>query len=368
MSREKPGAYPLFDLLGRQWRLPAPAASVAFDRESRALAAALSDGRVALILTDDDEAPEQRIAADETGRRTISPRRGAPRPAIVLPAKGAGPALISAAARGGFVVAHGDGALEKLAPDGEAQPLAPAPGVRALDASAGAFLALVRARGVELREESGRARLRLETAGVQTVAVSPEGERLAYGCGAEIVVADVAAPFTNLRRYVGPERVERLVWSADGAFLAATCGASGVALLDVAANRFGVLGGFPSPPRSLAFSEAARALVVSGAYRIAAWDLAHPPFDGAREGALETGRAGLTPVAEVAALARGRLVGAAYANGQLVIAALGGRDELLLQASGPAPTGLAGSPDGRLLALAAGEFVALLSLPDALFK
>lgn len=125
---------------------------------------------------------------------------------------------------------------------------------------------------------------------------------------------------------------------------------------------------FPTPPRSVGFSSAGDALVASGAFRIAAWDLARPPFDGERGGALETGRPGLAAVVEIATLPGRKLVAAAYANGRIVIAALGAHDELVLQAAGPEPCALVASPDGRSLAAAAGDHVSLLSLPDALFK
>ena len=368
MSHENPGAFSLFDLLGRRWRLPAPAVSAEFDAAGGALALALADGRVAVVATEDSEPPESRLAVDESGRRTITPRRGAPRPAIVLGAQGPRPAVVSAAAGGGFVVAHHDGALTRISAEGETTPLPPVREARALDARAEAFVVIVGARGVELRGASGRMRAGGADLGAQSAVVSPDGARLAYGCGDALCLADSAEPFEIRQRYVCPNPVERIVWREDGAYLAAACGAGGIALLDVGADRFGVVGGFPTPPRSVAFSQSANALIAAGAFRIAAWDLARPPFDGERAGALETGRPGLTPVAEVAALSGRRLVAAAYANGQLVVAKLGGRDEMILQAAGPEPAALIASGDGRLLALAAGENISLLSLPDALFK
>jgi hypothetical protein len=367
VSAQNPGAFPLFDLLARQWRLPAQPVAAVYDAASSTLAAPLVDGRVALISVDDAEPAESRIVVDEAGRRTIAPRRREPRPAIVAPARGEGPACVAAAAGGGYVVARGDGGVSQLAADGAETPLGASRGVLALDASAQGLLAIVGARGVELRDATGATK----TGGLdwcaETVAVSPDGARLAFGCGATLRVADRAAPL-NAKTYSCAERVQRIVWRADGAYLVAICGAGGLALLDVASGRFGVVVGFPTPPRSAAFCEAANALIAAGAFRIAAWDLAAPPFEGERAGALETGRPGLAPVVEVAALPRRKLAAAAYANGRIVIAALGARDELVLQAAGPEPAALVAAPDGRSLAVAAGGGVWLLSLPDALFK
>ena len=365
MSRQNPGAFPLFDLLARQWRLPSPPLAAMFDAASRTLAAPLADGRVALIATEDAEPPESRIAVDEAGRRTIAARRGEPRPAIVLPARG-GAAVRVAAMGEGFVIARGDD-LSRIAADGAETPLAGASDVFALDAAAG-LLALVCANGVELRDGTGAAQTGGADWGADAVAISPDGARVAFGCGAALRLVVRAAPFGSGRTYNCPQRIERIVWSGDGVYLAAICGAGGLALLDVAAGRFGVVGDFPTSPRSVAFSAASHALVASGAFRIAAWDLAKPPFDGERAGALETGRPGLAAVVQVAALPGRRLAAAAYANGRIVIAALGARDELVLQAAGPEPSALVASLDGRSLAVAAGDHVSLLSLPDALFK
>ena len=170
------------------------------------------------------------------------------------------------------------------------------------------------------------------------------------------------------RRHATPGPVERVVWSDDGGFLAASCGEAGLALVGLSDGRFGAIGGFPAPPRSIAFSGPADALVASGAHRIAAWDLDRPPFDGDRSGALETGRAGMVAVVAVAAHPRRRLVAAGYANGQIAVAEIGRRDELILKPSGPAPAALAWSADGRMLAIAAEDGVSLVTLPDALFK
>ena len=361
MSRQNPGGFPLFDLLARRWRLPAPATSALFDVASQTLAAPLTDGSIALIGVADAEPPEARIAVDEAGRRTITPRRGEPRAAILLAAEGGPPKL--AASGAGFVVSREGGGLALLATDGTLTLLPAARDVVGLDATPSGRLALAGPRGVELRERDGKSRT-LDEASAQAVAFSPDGANLAFGAGDALCV-EISG---QVSRYVCAGPVERVVWRSDGAFLVALCGAGGIALLDVEAGRFAALGGFPTPPRSTGFSEAANVLVVAGAYRIAAWDLGRPPFDGVRSGALETGRPGFVPVVEVAALPGRKLAAAAYANGQIVVAALGLRDEMILKASGPEPAALVASPDGRSLALASGDEIALIALPEALFK
>ena len=76
----------------------------------------------------------------------------------------------------------------------------------------------------------------------------------------------------------------------------------------------------------------------------------------------------MVAVVEVAAHPKRRLVAAAYANGQIVLAEPGQRDEMLLRASGATPTALAWSADGSMLAIAAEDAVSVASFPDALFK
>lgn len=362
MNRRNPGEFPLFGLLARRWRLAAPAQSIQFDAASQTLAAALADGRVALIGAPDSEPPEARIAIDDAGRRTITPRKGEPRPAIMLAAEGEGPAKLAAAGEG-FVVSRPGGGLAHLARDGTLTPLPAARDVSGLDAAPSGRLALAGLRGVELRGHDGKSRT-LGDAAAQSIAFAPDGERVAFGVGGALCLEAAA----EIKRFACPGGVERIVWSADGRWLAALCGAAGIVLLEPASGRLAALGGFPTPPRSVAFSEAANALVVAGAFRIAAWDLARPPFDGRQEGALETGRPGFVPVVAVAPLPGRKLVAAAYANGQIVVAAPGLRDEMILQTTGPEPSALVASRDGHLLAVAAGDEVALIALPDVLFK
>jgi hypothetical protein len=364
LSRESPGAFPLFDLLARRWRLPAPAAELCFNASASAVAATLADGRVALVDVADAEPPEKRIVVDDAGRRTIAPRRGEPRPAVVLAARGAGPARLAPGRGDNFLIARGDGSLAALAPDGGEALTRRAVGgeVLALHHAAG-MTAIVAANGVEIADQRGG-----QDWDARHVAISPDGAWIAFGGGDGLLLTNSARPFAVAQRRLCPGPVERLVWSGDAAYLAAACGKGGLALLDLAGERFGAIGDFPTPPRSIAFSAAANALVASGAFRIAAWDLARPPFAGERRGALETGRPGLVAVVEVAAHPSRNLVAAAWANGQIAIAALGGRDELILQPAGLAPSSLVWSGDGKTLAIASGEMLSLVSLPDALFK
>ena len=203
-----------------------------------------------------------------------------------------------------------------------------------------------------LRPDDGPANRARAPSSVRVASLSPDGGTVAFGSAQGIEFAQAAAPGEIVRRCPTPGPVDRIVWRDDGDYIAAACGAAGLALVDLRDGRIGRVDGFPAPLRSIAFSGPSNALVASGAYQIAAWDLERPPFDGDRSGALETGRTGMVAVVEVAAHPKRRLVAAAYANGKVVIAEPGRRDEMILKASGATPAALAWSADGRMLAIA----------------
>ena len=94
-----------------------------------------------------------------------------------------------------------------------------------------------------------------------------------------------------------------------------------------------------------------------------------PPRDGETSGALETGRAGLVPVETVAAHPTKKLIAAGYANGRIIVAQIGSRDELLVKPLGSAVTALAWSGDGRHLAMGTVDgTAAIVTFPAQMFK
>ena len=372
MNRETPSAFLLFELLARRWTTPAAVEAVSFNAAQSHVAAPLANGSIALVACADREAPEDRIATDDAGRKTIAPRKLNLPPATVAAARGPGPAKMRPDGGDGFLVGYRDGSLWRLSVDGSMAALGPktrAP-VIALDRSAHAGRTLVvGAEETMLLADGGGVVRAPAPAGVRSADLSPDGTTIAFGLDAALILAPADTPGSTAARFPTPGAVNAIKWRPDGAFVAGVCeDDKALALVDVGASQRGVLTGFAAAPRSIAWSASARALVVSGAYRIAAWSLHRPPFGGDHSGALETGRAGMVAVDQVAAHPSRSFVAAAHANGQVVIAEIGRRDELQLKASGPRVNALAWSDDGRMLAIAAQDALSLVSLPDVLFK
>ena len=158
-------------------------------------------------------------------------------------------------------------------------------------------------------------------------------------------------------------------WSRDGIWLACGLEAGGFALVSLAEGRADIVAGFPSPVRTVCWSQPANALFASGAFRIAGWSMTAPPVGGETSGVLETGRAGLVLVEAVAAHPEKKLIAAGYANGRITIAQIGGRDELLVRPLGSAVTALAWSGDGRHLAMGSVDgTAAIVTFPAQMFK
>lgn len=352
----------LFDLLARQWQGAAPVVHACFTADG--MAAFATEGGAVLIAGPDEESPERRIrVTGDLGQTTIRPRARPASPLIALSglAEGA-PPLVAAGA--GFLAGDADGRVLRIGMDGVAEPV--------LDLG-GAVVALDHAGGTTAAADadslvvSGPGGVRREGyPGFRCLALTADGRRLAGANAAQVVViderGDEAVPIRGALR---------LTWAGDGRWLAAALGSDGLALIDATdldeAEREPVhLRNFPSPVRSLDWSAPAGAVVAAGAFRVAAWAAGPLP---STEGALVTGQPGLVVVETVAAHPARPLVAAGYANGQVTIAQIGSRDELLLRQGGAAVTCLSFSPDGRHLAIgdAAGT-AAVASFPSQMFK
>jgi WD40 repeat protein len=365
----------LFDLLARSWRRPAAVADVCFSADGSAVAFTSVDGSVAIGQVADQEPPESRIrVSGDLGQTTIRPREKPPAPLIASAALGDGDVPIVVCHGSGFLVGTSAGQASHLASDGE---IAPTPikidgPILAIAHSAPkAMTAVSDGHDVFLsRANDEVVRLRQAVpSSTHAIAFSPDAKRLAFdsGNGLSIWAVDGGPELTN--EFSTPSRPASIRWSHDGSWLACGLETGGFGLVRLADGRSGVVGGFPEPVRTVCWSAQENTLFASGAFRIAGWSMAAPPFEHAASGALETGRAAAVPVETMAAHPVRNLIAAGYANGRITVAQIGSRDELVVKFSGSAITALAWSGDGQHLAVGMVDgTAAIVTFPAMLFK
>lgn len=365
----------LFDLLARGWRRPSAVADLCFSADGSTVAFTSVDGTVAIAAVADQEPPESRIrVSGDLGQTTIRPREKPPVPLIASQAFGDGDVPLAAYLHSGFLIGTADGKAVHLTADGEAAetPIKIEGPIVAIDHSArAAVTALSNGRDVFLSRNLGDV-TKLEpgaTSSTDALAFSPGGRRLACGLGNGLSIWAVEGPASPIRDFAFPARPTSIRWSGDGTWLACGLETGGFALVGMAEDRTSIIAGFPSPVRTVCWSQPANALFASGAFRITGWSMTPPPLGGETSGALETGRAGLVLVEAVAAHPEKKLIAAGYANGRITIAQIGARDELVVRPLGSAVTALAWSGDGRHLAIGAVDgTAAIVTFPAQMFK
>lgn len=366
----------LFDLLARHWEGLAPVEAIRFGADNGAVAFACADGTVAIATMTDAEPPEARIrVSGDLGQAAIRPREKTPAPVAVSTVLHERAPPLVAAGSGGFIVGTVDGTVLDLAGDATvkgARARIERP-VAALDVSwASGVIAVADEVAVRLSQGPGDLSERLADGGdgeVVAVRFSHDGRHLAIARTESLSVAtldgsgDVPLAFGLLGRPISLE------WSDDGQWLACTLGTGGFVLVDLATGRTGTVTGFPGPTRDASWSRPAAALVASGAFRVAAWSMNAPPLDGDMSGALVSGRAGLVAVEAVAAHPLKPLAAAGYANGQILLTQIGGREELLIKPSGGAVFALGWSADGHHMAAGTADgTISITTFPAQMFK
>jgi len=365
----------LFDLLARSWRRPAAIADVCFSVDGSAVAFTSVDGSVALGQVADHEPPESRIrVSGDLGQTTIRPREKPPAPLIASASFGDGDVPIVAYRSSGFLFGTSAGEATHLAPDGE---IAQTPtridgpilaiahnipqAITAVSDGHNVFLSHANENVVRLEQAA--------PASTHAIAFSPDAKRLAFDCGNSLSIWNVDGDLAPTHEFSTPSRTTSIRWSRDGSWLACGLETGGFCLVRLLDGRSGVVGGFPSPVRTVCWSAQENMLFASGAFRIAGWSMVTPPFDDATSGALETGRSAPVPVETMAAHPVKKLIAAGYANGRITVAQIGSRDELVVKPSGNAITALAWSGDGRHLAVGMVDgTAAIVTFPAMLFK
>ncbi|WP_292323597.1 WD40 repeat domain-containing protein [Mesorhizobium sp.] len=364
-----------FDLLARSWQRPAAIAAVCFSADGSAVAFTSIDGTVAIGPAADQEPPEARIrVSGDLGQTTIRPRLKPPAPLIATSTLGDGDVPITSYLRSGFLVGTMTGYALHLAADGEVAETPiniEGPAVAIDHHRATATTAITNGHDVFLSRANEDV-VKLQQAApssTHAIAFSPNGKRLAFDSGEGVSIWTVDGDLAPISEFSTPAGPTSLRWSGDGSWLACGLDAGGFTLASPADGRLGVVGGFPSPVRTVCWSRPGNALFASGAFRITGWSMVAAPLHDAASGALETGRPGLVPVETVEAHPERKIIAAGYANGRLTVAQIGSRDELVVKPSGSAITALAWSGDGQHLAAGMMDgTAAIITFPALLFK
>lgn len=357
----------LYDLLARSYALEAPVGQVCFDPAGKACAFALADGRVALLPLDETDSPLKRVRLEfDSGRSLIRPREQPAAPPILTQALVEGMPLLAPSSLAGFLVTGPCGRLTRLTPRGQELPLLrQGPPISRFAADGRGLLARASNQEVILAREEAIA----ETTHITLpspalgLAFGPKDGLLAIQLADGLILRDAHGALET----VALPGTGHLQFSRDSAWLAGSS-SSGFWLRRMADGQSAQLDKFPQAPLSLGFSQ--EAIFVDGAYRLAGWSLATPPFDAPATGALRSGGMGLILTTAVAPHPTRPLIATGRADGAVSLVQPGSSTEMALRhGEGAAVSQLGWSQDGLHLAIGtqAGD-IALLTLPPQLFR
>lgn len=376
MTQHKPPqAMSLFELLARNWAVDSAVHQVLFNAAGTSLAAVLSDGRMAFVSLKDSEHPETRIRIEaDTGRSSIRPRtQPLPLPITSDDPVACGNVLACKLGDQGFAFANVDtGAVWRATARGQTLAMNAAAkdkvtALAALPKSKG-FAIAHGARLVQAGEDGGAEICSTTLSHIATrIGVSGDGKVL--GCWGAGQISIVAADTLEVEKTIACDGdVIDLTWSPCKRWIVAGCREKAVLLVDVLSGVSDQIVDFPSSVHSVAFSN--KALITSGAFRVAGWTLPDLPF-GDHEGApIETGKPGLTLVDRIAVHPTRDLCAVGYPTGLVMICSIGHPDEMLLrEGTGSAVNALAWSGDGEHLAIGGEDgSLAVATFPKHMFK
>lgn len=358
--RDESQTLQFFDLIAREWQAPGPVQEITFNAKRSALAFSCQGGAIAIAATADKSSPRGRIRrALDTAQLSIQPRGGS-YPGLKLADHPEG--RMSAVSPYGdehFLFGRSNGRINSVTPGGlcvHLPPKAMAPIAAVVEADG--VVAYASGAEVHLWHPEGQAQQVSAPAPVTRLAFSPDGQYLAIGHAAGVLLWSMLEQPSVVAFDASPHTLE---WSGDGRWLACSLGQMGLALIDMRDLSCKIHDHFPGPVTSAGFGEAA--VVASGAYRVTAWSLQ----DGAP---LVTGKSGLVLVDVVATNPRRNLVAVGYANGLLSLSQIGSTAEILLrQDTGSGVSALTWSRCGHFLGVGGQDgSAALVEFPDEMFK
>ena len=351
----------LFDLIAREWQLPAPATQVLFNGTESAVAFACADGSIHLAGTADKASPNIRTRrAVDTGRVTIAPRDKPANPLKLSDYTEGRSTTLAPYGRTNFIFAKDTGRINSLTPGGIAVYLplrAPGPISAVATGPDGVTIAcacgnLVSFDGAEMDHD----------APVSAISFSPDGRTLAVAHGAALTRWTFGdTPVAVLTALPAP--AIDLVWGSDSQNLAILLQNNGFCVVSAGSGQLQHHDKFPSAVGSVGFNPATGTVIAAGAFRVAGWTLADNQN-------VMTGKSGLILIDSIATCPTRNLVAVGYANGLLSLAEIGRPSEILLREdTGATICAMAWSANGKFLAVAGADgSAALVEFPDTMFK
>ncbi|WP_170759006.1 WD40 repeat domain-containing protein [Ruegeria lacuscaerulensis] len=376
MAENSASGLSLFSLLAREWTLNGEVTQIAFNNDDTAAIFIHSAGKVALASTKDAESPKVRTRLElDTGRTTIRPRENPVAPLLTPDIAVRTDLPVVRFGTQGFAAIDMDGAVQQITAGGQiVRKLQPQPKpVTAISASQlGDLLAIARGNVLELVDPAEmvvQAEFKLDHP-ISCLTVAADGRTTAaWGAGA-LSIVPLTAPNDTPTVISCPGDITGLVWQKSGHHLVCASAENRFYIIDIAQRSVQCVEGYPNPVRDVAFSEAGNALVTSGAYRLAGWDMSDLPVDDKPGTPLTTGKPGFVVLNSIAAHPERNIVATGYASGLVTLARIGtSQDMMLHHERDTSVNSLSWSKTGEHLAIgfASGK-AAMVTFPAQMFK
>jgi len=381
MTENRSAGMSLFDLLAREWTLDDGIVQTQFSGDDSAVLFRTLSGKVAMVPTRDAESPRSRTRIEgDTGRTTIRQRKHpVPEPRIAT-ARVSSALPVVRFGREGFAAVDTEGAVQLITARGECIEK-----VRPDEVAITAFGGDDEGGIVAIARQSHLSIYRSSTMDVRTdvdldrpvrcMALDPAGKVLATWGDERIEFVDVDRPGTSPGE-TGSGNIERIAnvtlmtWDHSGKYLACASSDRAFYVVDRDAGTCRKVENYPDRVGNVAFCETGKALVTSGAYRLAGWAIDDLPRGDHAGTPLTTGKAGLVIIDAIAAHPSRSLVASGYASGLVTISSIGTTQELMVhQEHSSRVTSLTWSNNGEHLAIgfSCGK-AAVVTFPDRFFK
>ncbi|MEM9634376.1 MAG: WD40 repeat domain-containing protein [Pseudomonadota bacterium] len=376
MNEQSARGLSVFELLAMSWSLEDEVVHSVISRDGKFACFLLASGKLAIVRTTDAESPDRRTTIDETtGRTSIRPRTIDPMAPIIPELATATHLPVIRCGQQGFAAVRRDGTVCQVTARGQVIERT-STGDGAITALGGDFDGerLVFARGdkisiFEPNRDTSPGFLKLAHP-VTCLSVHPDGNKVvAWGEGAASIV-DLSREPEIL--WCGDCKGDVTVMNWNAAATHVACGCSDRALLIIGCVDGSVqrIDRFPDEVRCVEFSETGKALVASGAFRLAGWAASDLPQNDEPGTPLASGKVGFVVIDAIAAHPTKALVAAGYQNGMITVTGVGKPDELVVRnASSEAVTTLSWSADGEHLSVGdkAGG-CSIVTFPKQMFK